>query len=908
MPNSIIKKIPKIPGISLNASSPSKGSSKNESNFKFSDFYKQIALSDSQFCLDELQSQLIGLLPETAAERFEIHGPNEIVHEGKAHWYKQLYQALKNPFIILLTVLATVSFVTDDTAGGIVISTMVFVSVLLTFYQEFRSTSAAEKLRAMVSTTATVLRPRELSSTDESGETKVTYSKTEFERKEVAIATLVPGDLIHLSAGDMIPADLRLISGKDLFVAQSALTGESIPVEKYFSREDKQNTGLIDQKNLCFIGTNVVSGTATAVVLKTGSDTYFGSLAKNISGQRILTSFDKGIQRFTWLMLKFMMVMVPLVFVINGFAKHNWLEAFMFALAIAVGLTPEMLPMIVTVNLAKGAMAMAKKKVVVKRLNSIQNFGAMDILCTDKTGTLTQDKVILEKYVDPQGNMSNHVLKYAYLNSYYQTGLKNLLDRAVLDHVEMKSSLNVGANYRKIDEIPFDFSRRRMSVVVEEAGKSHLLICKGALEEILSVCVKADTDGVITQIEESHRRVMHRVAHLLNNDGLRVIAVAYKEMSTQQTEYSVKDEAELTLIGFIAFLDPPKESAAQAIEALSKFGVQVKVLTGDSEVITRRICKQVGLSVDRILLGHEIEAMSSRELADLTETINVYAKLSPAQKQKIILAMHMKGHVVGFLGDGINDAPALRSADVGISVDNAVDIAKESADIILLEKNLLVLEEGVLEGRKVFGNIIKYIKMGASSNFGNMFSVLGASIVLPFLPMLPVQILVQNLLYDLSQTTIPLDRVDEEYLAKPRRWEIGDIGRFMIFIGPISSIFDYCTFFLMWFFFHANTPAQQSLFQSGWFVEGLLSQTLIVHMIRTRKVPFIQSRASWPLTLTTAIVMAVGVIIPFSFLAPKINLVPLPLVYFPFLIAMLLCYAFLTQQVKVWFIRKYGYN
>ena len=891
----------------LKSNRTSQGKS-SDLNFRFSDFYKEIAQNESGFALDNLKTHLVGLSPEEAQSRFEAHGANEISHEAKTSWVIHLTDALKNPFIILLTVLAIISFATDDKPGGIVISTMVIVSVFLTFYQEFRSSSAAEQLRAMVSTMATVLRPREIMAVDENNEPHLSLSQTEFERREVPISTLVPGDLIHLSAGDMIPADVRLIAGKDLFVAQSALTGESMPVEKYFLKEVKTTSGLIEQKNICFMGTNVVSGTATAVILKTGGDTYFGSLAKSLTGQRVLTSFDQGINRFTWLMLKFMMVMVPLVFVINGFAKHNWLEAFMFALAVAVGLTPEMLPMIVTVNLAKGALAMAKKKVIVKRLNSIQNFGAMDVLCTDKTGTLTQDKVILEKYVDPEGKSSDTVLKYAYLNSYYQTGLKNLLDRAVLDHAEMRKELNTDFNYKKIDEIPFDFSRRRMSVVVEEQGKRHVLICKGALEEILNVCTEAEIDEKSSPIEEDHRRVMREVANLLNNDGLRVIAVAYKEMANSHTEYSIKDENGLTLLGFIAFLDPPKETAAQAIQALHKFGVQVKVLTGDSEIITRRIAQQVGLPVDRILLGHEIELMTDTELADLTETVNVYAKLSPAQKQKIILAMHRKGHVVGFLGDGINDAPALRSADVGISVDNAVDIAKESADIILLEKNLLVLEEGVLEGRKVFGNIIKYIKMGASSNFGNMFSVVGASIALPFLPMLPVQLLIQNLLYDLSQTTIPLDRVDEEYLAKPRKWEIGDIGRFMFFIGPISSIFDYCTFFLMWFYFHANSEAQQSLFQSGWFVEGLLSQTLIVHMIRTRKIPFIQSRASWPLTVTTAAVMAVGVLIPFSWLAPKINLVPLPWNYFPFLIAMLLSYALLTQKIKTWFIGRYGYN
>jgi P-type Mg2+ transporter len=871
--------------------------------FRSLNFYLDIAQHDPVFALGMLHAFPEGLVPEEVDVRLKQCGLNEVVHEKRAEWHVRLMKTFYNPFILLLIVLAAISFATDDVPGGTIISIMVLVSVILTFSQEHRSSQAAERLRAMVTNKVTVTR--------RTGVIEVSgHEKHEWvsQKIDIPIGLLVPGDIVHLSAGDMIPADLRLLSAKDLFISQSALTGEAMPVEKSAQNEKVATYGLLEQKNICFTGSSVVSGTATAVALKTGGNTYFGSLAKSIVGQRVLTSFDKGINRFTWLMIRFMLVMVPLVFVINGFAKGSWLEAFMFAVAVAVGLTPEMLPMIVTVNLAKGALAMSKKKVIVKRLNSIQNFGAMNVLCTDKTGTLTQDKVILEKYVDPEGSPSDHVLKYAYLNSFYQTGLKNLLDRAVLEHVEMNRSLNIFSDYRKIDEIPFDFSRRRMSVVVEEKNSRHVLICKGALEEVLAVSSRAEIDGKVTDLDDGFRRVIKKVAHLINEDGLRVIAVGYKEMPNTHVDYNVRDEFGLILLGFIAFLDPPKETAAQAIRALNQYGVQVKVLTGDNDIVTRKICKEVGLPVERILLGHEIDQMTDADLADVTEQVNVFAKLTPAQKQKIILAMHSKGHVVGFMGDGINDAPALRAADVGISVDNAVDIAKESADIILLEKSLLVLEEGVIEGRKVFGNIIKYIKMGASSNFGNMFSVLGASLMLPFLPMLPVQILVQNLLYDLSQTAIPFDRVDEEYLAQPRRWEIGDIGRFMLFIGPISSIFDYSTFALMWYFFGANNPAKQGLFQSGWFVEGLLSQTLIVHMIRTRKIPFLQSRAAFPLALTTTIIMGVGIFVPFSPLASKIGLVALPMAYFPFLVVTLLAYALLTQVMKVWFIRKYGYN
>jgi Mg2+-importing ATPase len=684
------------------------------------------------------------------------------------------------------------------------------------------------------------------------------------------------------------------------------LTGEALPVEKFPGPAPAGVKSAIDLPNICFMGSNVLSGTAVAVAVATGARTYFGGVASSMAAPRQLTSFDRGINRFVWLMIRFMLVMVPLVFLINGFTKGNWLEALMFALAVAVGLTPELMPMIVTINLGKGALAMSRKRVIVKRLNSIQNFGAMDILCTDKTGTLTQDKVILERHVDVAGAESAHVLELAYLNSYYQSGLKNLLDVAVLEHGEVAADLRIQEHFAKVDEIPFDFQRRRMSVVVAEDQATHVLICKGAVEEIFSVCSRVERQGEVVAIEPGFVAELESVIRELNEDGFRVIAVAYKEVPARGAPYSVADEAGLILTGYIAFLDPPKESAAEAIRVLHKHGIEVKVLTGDTEVITRKVCRDVGLEVSHVVLGSEIEAMDEAALAEAAERATVFAKLSPQQKARVIGALHSRGHVVGFLGDGINDGPALKAADVGISVDTAVDIAKESADIILLEKNLLVLEEGVIEGRKVFGNIIKYIKMGASSNFGNMFSMLGASAFLPFLPMLPVQILLNNLLYDFSQTSVATDNVDPEYVERPRQWDIGSIGRFMLYIGPISSIFDYATFFALYYVFNARTEADAGLFQTGWFVESLLSQTLIVHVIRTGKIPFIQSQASLPLIVTTVSICLIGIWLPTSSFAAALGFAPLPTGYWFALTGILVAYLVLTQLVKSWLIRKFG--
>ncbi|UVL10921.1 magnesium-translocating P-type ATPase [Pseudomonas rhodesiae] len=843
--------------------------------------------------------QLLGTLGShtdglTAAEADALrvqYGLNEVEHEQPLPWWVHLWHCYKNPFNLLLTLLAVISWLTEDMKAATVIFSMVVLSTLLRFWQEAKSNKAADALKAMVSNTATVLR------------------RDDGKRIELPIKQLVPGDLIVLSAGDMIPADCRVLSAKDLFVSQAAMTGESMPVEKFALQQDAQTRNPLDLENILFMGTNVVSGAATAVILTTGNSTYFGALAQRVTAtDRATTSFQHGVNKVSWLLIRFMFVMAPLVLFINGFTKGDWTEALLFALSIAVGLTPEMLPMIVTSTLAKGAVFLSRKKVIVKRLDAIQNFGAMDVLCTDKTGTLTQDKIFLARHVDVWGEESDDVLEMAYLNSYYQTGLKNLLDVAVLEHVEVHRELKVGTAFQKVDEIPFDFNRRRMSVVVAEQGLPHLLICKGAVEEILSVCNSVrhgDTNEALT--EELLARI-RQVTAAFNEEGLRVVAVAARPMTAGRDTYSLADENDLTLIGYVAFLDPPKESTAPALKALKAHGVAVKVLTGDNELVTAKICREVGLEQQGLLMGNDIEAMTDAELATAVETTNVFAKLTPAHKERIVRLLKANGHVVGFMGDGINDAPALRTADIGISVDSAVDIAKEAADIILLEKSLMILEEGVLEGRRTFANMLKYIKMTASSNFGNVFSVLVASAFIPFLPMLPMHLLVQNLLYDISQIAIPFDNVDADMLAKPQRWQPGDVGRFMLFFGPISSIFDITTFALMWYVFDANTPDHQTLFQSGWFVVGLLTQTLIVHMIRTPKIPFLQSRAALPLMVMTGVIMAVGIFLPMGPLAHYFKLQALPSLYFVFLPVILLAYMGLTQAVKGYYIRKFGWQ
>jgi len=828
-----------------------------------------------------------GLSERDAAERLEQHGPNQVAHERPPTWYVQLWHGFANAFSALLATLAVVSLASGDRESAVIIGAMVLLSGLLRFFQERRASLAAQKLQEMVRVTSTVMRR------DEEGNPR---------EHEIPIRELVPGDVVKLSAGDMVPADVRLLSAKDLFVTQSTLTGESLPVEKVATTVADPPPNPLELPNIAFLGTNVTSGAATALVINTGEATYLGSIAESLLGRRTLTSFEKGIRAVSLLLLRFMAVMTVIVFILNGLTKRDWKEAFFFALAIAVGLTPEMLPMIVTGTLAIGAVAMSRKKVIVKQLNSIQNFGAMDVLCTDKTGTLTQDRIVLEKYCNLIREGDEGVLEYAYYNSFHQTGLKNLLDKAVLAHRPVST-----ARVTKVDEIPFDFSRRIMSVVVDLDGQRKL-IAKGAPEAIFQRCSRMELHGEVLHLDPFLLPDLTEELDGLQAQGFRVLAIAYKDVPRDRSVFSKDDEQDLVLRGYVAFLDPPKESTRDALAALEKHGVHVKVLTGDNDIVAKKICADVGLSVGRVVLGNDVEAATDERLSALVQEANLFARLSPAHKERVVRALQRAGHVVGFMGDGINDAPALRAADVGVSVDNAVDIAKESADLILLEKDLLVLEHGVLEGRRVFGNIVKYIKMGTSSNFGNMFSVLGASAFLPFLPMLPIQILTQNLLYDFSQLAIPFDRVDEEYLLKPRQWRIDDIRRFMLFFGPVSSVFDYATFALLFFVFRANVPAQQSLFQSGWFVEGLLSQTLIVHMIRTRKIPFLQSSPSLPLALTTAAVMAVGIALPFSPFASSFGMVPLPSQFFAWLVLILLAYAALAQVVKGWYVRRYGYN
>lgn len=861
--------------------------------------------------LAQLGSHADGLTEAHAEVVRRRVGPNVVEQDKPVPWWLHLWHCYRTPFDLLLTLLAVVSYLTEDMKATTVIGTMVVLSVAIRFWQERKSSIAADQLKAMVSNTATVLRRDAAQSLlqDTQVYLDLALPPRPPRREELPITELVPGDIVLLSAGDMIPADCRLIAAKDLFVAQAAMTGESLPVEKYAVQRGTDTTNPLDLDDVVFMGTNVVSGSATAVVLHTGRSTYFGSLAQRVTATDAApTQFQAGVNKVAWLLIRFMFVMAPLVFFINGFTKSDWTDAFLFAMSIAVGLTPEMLPMIVTSTLAKGAVLLSRRKVIVKRLDAIQNFGAMDVLCTDKTGTLTQDKIFLSHHTDIWGAESDEVLQAAYLNSYYQTGLKNLLDVAVLEHTEVYKTLNPAANFRKVDEIPFDFQRRRMSVVVAEHDQHHVLICKGAVEEILAICTHArhgDRDEALT--EELLERV-REVTGGLNADGLRVVAVASRELPPVQDSYGVADESALTLVGYVAFLDPPKESTRPALQALAEHGVRVKVLTGDNELVTAKICREVGLNDQQAVKGSDIERMDEATLARTVEEHAIFAKLTPAHKERIVRALKGNGHVVGFMGDGINDAPALRAADIGISVDSAVDIAKEAADIILLEKSLMVLEAGVIEGRKTFANMLKYIKMTASSNFGNVFSVLVASAFIPFLPMLPMHLLVQNLLYDFSQVAIPFDNVDDELVRDPQRWNPSDIGRFMLFFGPVSSVFDIITYLVMWHVFGANSPEQQTLFQSGWFVEGLMTQTLVVHMIRTRRIPFVQSRPSGALLVGTLLIMGIGVFLPMGPLAHYFKLQALPWSYFPVLGLILIGYVMLTQAMKSFYTRRYGWQ
>lgn len=888
----------------------------------------EFAIEKEAFCspeevLKSFNSSREGLTVEEAAWRLTHFGRNEVAHEKAPSWIKQLLAAFNNPFIYVLMVLAAISFITDfwipwqkgeetGLRGVIIITLMIILSSLLRFWQEYRTNKAAQALNSMVRTTATVLRRR--------------VGDQQGTKSEVSIKALVPGDIVFLSAGDLVPADIRLIAARDLFVSQSILTGESLPVEKYDvmasvaekSSDSLENMShkapgskdnLLEMGNICLMGTNIISGMAQGVVVATGSQTYFGSLAKSIVGTRSQTAFDRGVNSVSWLLIRFMLIMVPIVLLINGLTKGDWLEASLFALAVAVGLTPEMLPMIVSANLAKGAIAMSRRKVIVKRLNAIQNFGAMNILCTDKTGTLTQDNIILEQHLDVAGEECLHVLALAWLNSNNQSGTRNLMDRAVLRFGDDKIPEDYRRHFTKIDELPFDFVRRRISVSVkDERNQAYLLICKGAVDEMLATATTIRENGQVVELNDARRQAMQDRTHQYNQQGFRVLLVATRQLDSETGDLPlhVEDEQQMTIEGILTFLDPPKESARKAIKALLDNGVTVKVLTGDNPVVTGRICQEVGIDAQLMLTGDEIEEMTDNQLAIEVEQHAVFARLTPLQKSRILQTLQRNGHTVGFLGDGINDAPALRDADVGISVDSAADIAKESSDIILLDKDLMVLEEGVIKGRETFGNIIKYLNMTASSNFGNVFSVLVASAFIPFLPMLAIHLLIQNLLYDISQLSLPWDKMDRAFLKQPREWNAKNIGRFMLWIGPTSSLFDIATFALMWFVFAANSVEAQALFQSGWFVEGLLSQTLVVHMLRTQKIPFVQSRATLPVLLTTFCIIGIGLYLPFSSVGAVIGLQPLPTHYFFWLVGILMSYCLVAQGMKLLYIKRFG--
>lgn len=857
----------------------------------------EFARTDISEVFSSLATTESGIARDAAEDRLSNYGPNEISREKITGWYVLLLRNFYNPFVGLLIAFTVVSFFLQQIQSVIVLSVMIVVSVLVRFFQEYRASRSFRHLSSLVQNKATVRR--------------------DGTRQDVLFSEVVPGDIVLLSAGDMVPADIRLVSAKDLFISQSAITGESLPIEKSdcppSSRTGHGTTesfsGVLDLQNIVLMGTSVVSGTATGVVIGTGDNTIFGTMARSVLRHRSNSSFEMGVRSVSWLLIRFVLVMVPIVLLLTGLTEGSWLEAALFALAVGVGLTPEMLPTIVSANLALGAVRLSKKQVIVKRSSAVQDFGAIDILCTDKTGTLTENKVILEYHLNLKGDQDDKVFEYAYLNSFYQTGLKSLLDIAILEHENHAVSEGLAKRYFKTDEIPFDFERRRMSVTVHQvlSGKD-LLITKGAVDELLGISSQARIDGKALPLNDELRKEILKVAGRLNDDGLRVMAVAYRELFTDlHKPRSVADEKDMIIVGYIAFLDPPKESAIKAIKALNNNGVRVKVLSGDNEVITRRVCRWVGMDVDEIMTGEQVDKLTDDDLAEASQRIPVFVRINPLQKARIVNSLRRRGHVVGYLGDGINDAAALREADVGISVSTAVDIAKESADVVLLEKSLLVLEEGVLEGRRMFGNIIKYIKMAASSNFGNVLSVVGASVLLPFLPMKPIQLLTQNLLYDLSQTAIPFDNVDKDFLDSPRKWDAPGIGKFMLFVGPISSIFDYVTFAVMWYVFNANSFSSAPLFQTGWFIEALLSQLFIVHLIRTRQIPFLQSRAAAPLIFATLTIAAIGLYLPYSAFGKHIGLVMLPGSYFILLTLILLIYFVLMQTVKARFIERFGY-
>ena len=858
-------------------------------------------------------TSLKGLDQEQVEENRDLYGENTITKGQEDSIFKKIYESIINPFTIILLVIAFISLVTnvwlakpgqEDPTTSIIIVVLVLISGGIRFVQELRSDKATTNLSKMIVNTATVIR--------------------EGLEQELPIDELVVGDLVKLSAGDMIPADVILFESRDFFVQQSGLTGESDAVEKLaLNKATGQNVdSLLEAESLAFMGTNVISGSATAMVLAVGDDTMMGAIEQTLNTYDEPTSFEREMNSISWLLIRLMLVMVPIVFFANGLTDGDWLEAGVFALSVGVGLTPEMLPMIITASLAKGSIIMAKEKVVIKKLNAIQDLGAIDILCTDKTGTLTQDEIVLEYPLDIHGDLDMAVLRRAYLNSHFQTGLKNLMDRAIISRTEKEAKehvilQNLDTSFQKIDELPFDFERRRMSVIVKDDSNVVSMVTKGALEEMLNISTHVEYRGETIPITEDIRQEVLAEVGQLNRQGLRVLGVGYKSDLREDYAYAVADESDMILTGYLAFLDPPKPSAAPAIQALLEHGVRTKILTGDNEKVTQAICEKVGLDVEHILLGADIDQMTDQELAEAVESVTVFAKLSPDQKARIILQLKKNGHGVGYMGDGINDAPSMKVADVGISVDTAVDIAKETADVILLDKDLMVLETGIVEGRKVYANMTKYIKMTVSSNFGNIFSLLVASIFLPFLPMAPVHLIVLNLVYDLSCVALPFDNVDQDFLKQPHTWEAKSITRFMVWMGPISSVFDILTFIFLYFiivplvtgyhYVHGSESALQFiiLFQTGWFIESMWSQTMVIHMLRTAKVPFVQSRPAWLVILMTLVAAFFVTSLPYGPLVNILRLAPLGLPYFLFLICIIFLYMFSVTVIKKFYIKKY---
>lgn len=852
---------------------------------------RHYACLEAEDVFKELESTADGISSKEAELRLAECGKNKITTGEKNTTFSRLKEAVVNPFNIVLLIIAVVTFLTDvvfsdgqDYLTVIIILILVFISSAVAFVQSEKSNQAAESLAKMISNKVDVYRDQQL--------------------QEINLEEVVPGDVIQLASGDMLPGDVKFLFTKDTFIAQSALTGESVPVEK-FAKAKVEMSSVTDLENIGFMGSNLVSGSATAIVLTTGNNTYFGAMAKTLSGDRAKNSFERGVDSVSRLLINFMMVMIPIIFIINLFTKQDWLNALLFSVTMAVGLTPEMLPMIMTSTLAKGASNMAKESVIVKSLGAIQTFGEMDVLCTDKTGTLTEDKIVLEKYMNAQGEEDQRILKHAYLNSHFQTGLKNLIDVAVINRANANHLDNLLQEYKLIDEIPFDFSRRRMSVALQDKEGKKQLITKGAVDEILACCSMIDLDGKVSKLSKQQRDKAYAVYEKYNEEGLRMIAVAQRNDIDEVEVFSVADETEMVLLGFIGFLDPPKESATAAVSALQEHGVRVVVLTGDSMGVAVKVCQKVGIDIHLTYEGKDVDAMNEEELAKAIEECNLFAKLSPNQKSRVVESFRTHGHTVGYMGDGINDAPPLHQADVGISVDSAVDIAKETADIILLKKDLMVLEKGVIQGRITFGNISKYLKMATSGNFGNMFSVIIASLFLPFLPMLPVHILTQNLLCDFAQIGMPFDDVDEEYIKKPKKWDPDSIRRFMIHMGPVSSLFDCICFLVLWYVIKANTMEMAPIFQCGWFAFGTISQIVVIHMIRTNKIPFIQSNASLALYISSVGVIIITFLIGFTDFATALDFAKLPLVFIPWLLAIILLYCLAIQVVKYFYMKRF---